>query len=127
MSDLIKKKATILEKWEGNTSAKKSRTSYASKFENLDSLLYEWFCQARAKSIPISGVFIQKKALHFSKELRIEDFKSSNGWLGRWNARHSVKGLKVCGESAGVNEDSVDDYRQRLPDILKDYDSKDVF
>ena len=49
------------------------------------------------------------KASKFAIDLGLTDFKASNGWLESWKSRHSVKGLKVSGDSAGVNPETVDD------------------
>lgn len=127
VSDILKKKVTFMEQWENNSSASKFRFNNSCKYDNLNDMVWEWFCKARGKNIPISGVLIQEKAMEFSKEIGLSEFKASNGWLDRWKTRHSVKGFKVCGESGGVSSETVEDYKQRLPEILQEYDSKDIF
>ena len=73
----------------------------------------------------VSGPIIQEKASKFA--MGLTDFKASNGWLESWKSHHSMKGLKVSGESAGVNQETVDDFKKRLPSITSSYRSEDVF
>jgi len=48
---------------------------------NVNDVMYDWFGAFRAKNISISGPILKTKALQVIKELEIENFKVSNGWL----------------------------------------------
>jgi hypothetical protein len=75
----------------------------------------------------VSGVLIQEKAAEFAKELELDDFKSSNGWLTRWKNRNTVKGFKVCGESAGVDLETVSDFKEHVKDMIQGYRDDNIF
>lgn len=121
--DILKKKDVYLHQWESNSNGQKQRFNSPAKFDKANELVFEWFGQARAKNINISGVLIQEKA----KEFAIENFKVFNGWLDRFKSKHLIKCFKVCGESASVNIETVDSYKERLPEIVSGYESKDIF
>ena len=70
----------------------------------------------------ISGPVFQTKAQELASELKHPDFKCSSQWLSHCKERHGIVFKNVCGESAGVDEESI----QRTA-LLKDYDAKDVF
>lgn len=53
------------------------------------------------------------------KELDISDFQSSRSLLDRWKERYSIKGLKLSGESARVNNDTVEEYKRTILDIAQ--------
>ena len=53
--------------------------------------MWEWFANARAKSIPVSGRMIQEKSLIFAEELGHSAFTASNGWLTRWQKHYNVR------------------------------------
>ena len=127
VGDILRKKDTYLEQFELNANSNKQRFNTNCKFFDINDVVWKWFSSARSKGIPISGPIIQEKALQFATELNIPDFKASNGWLDRWRTRYSVNAFKVSGESASVNQETVDDYRTRLPDITKDYSPNDIF
>ena len=52
----------------------------------------------------------------------MDNFSASNGWLCCFLARHAISSAVLCGEAGSVNQDTVDDWTRRLPDIIKDYD-----
>ena len=57
-------------------------------FDALDKAIYKWFMNSRKRNVPVSGTLLKKKAVHFAKELQIDDFKSPEGWLHRWKTRY---------------------------------------
>jgi len=56
----------------------------SGKFEKLEAILLEWFHQARAANLPVSGPILKAKAAEVAERLSIEDFGGSGGWLDRF-------------------------------------------
>ena len=54
------------------------------------------------------------------------DFKALNGWLHQWKTRNNIKQRSIAGESADVSVDADKSWRERLPEILKGYEVKDI-
>jgi hypothetical protein len=54
-------------------------------------------------------------------------FKGSNGWLNRFQSRHSVVFRTISGESAKVNTTTIDGWKQRLPTLIDKYNENDIF
>ena len=88
--------------------------------------MWDWFRQARDKPIPLSGPILQSKALEFASQLAIADFKASNGWLEKVKARHTIKAFAISGESAGVDLQTVDGFRSRIPEIGSEFEPCDI-
>ena len=42
-------------------------------------ILYDWYCLARQRLVPVSGPMLQEEALIIVRSLGINDFKASNG------------------------------------------------
>ncbi|XP_052240655.1 jerky protein homolog-like [Dreissena polymorpha] len=126
VSDILKKKNVYQEQWEKNASGSKFRFDNECKFDRLNELTWEWFSRKRAQNFPLSGPVIQEKASSFAKELGYHDFKGSSGWLTSWKSRYSVKAFKVSGESAGVDQQTVSDFKSRLPDIIQGYSLENI-
>ena len=55
------------------------------------------------------------------------DFKGTNGWLEKWKKRHNIRKVAVCGESGDVRGNTVDSWKERLPEILNDYEKEDIY
>ena len=80
----MRKRATYLQSCEDNQSRQRQRISRETELSNLNQLVFDFFRQARAKNIPITGGLLKAKAVEYALSLNIEGFKTSNGWLGSW-------------------------------------------
>lgn len=93
-----------------------------TQYDDLNRLVWEWFCSARAKGLPVSRTLLQSKALIFSLELNHDGFMASNGWLESFKARHNIRCAALSGEAADVDPTVVDDWEERLKTILEGYE-----
>ena len=55
-----------------------------------------------------------------------DNFCASNGWLECFQKCHNFSSAVLSGESADVNQDSVDDC-QRLPRLCDGFEPQDMF
>ena len=55
------------------------------------------------------------------------NFKGTNGWLERWKRRYNVQKVAVSGESGDVSGVTVSAWKERLPEILRGYDKKNLY
>jgi len=128
INSVIKNKAEILKQWEsGANGDRKIVTARRCLYPALNDKVYEWFCVARGKNIPLTGKMIQEKAILIAVELNLDDFTASNGWLNRFQARYNIKCSVLSGESADVNPEIIEDWSKRLSSICKNYDPADIF
>ena len=97
--------------------------------KHVDEVLFEWFTAQRAKHIPISGPLLQEKARQIAEELGNlpGEFKASNGWLEKFRKRHLILHRQISGESASVNTVTTEEWKNRLPNILRGYNDDDVY
>ncbi|XP_055308021.1 tigger transposable element-derived protein 6-like [Sitodiplosis mosellana] len=98
----------------------------SSKFETINELTYNWFTQALAKNLPVSGAVIQVKAKEIAIEIGEHDFKASNGWLEAFKSRHKLTFSSVCGESKDVQQQPVNDFLEKLPEMIAGYKIEDI-
>ena len=84
ISTWIKNKNKILSSLEKGQNAKR-RKLRAGAHETLDAAVFKWFLNMRSQNVPLSAGIIQEKASIYAKELNMENFKASDGWL-----RHSM-------------------------------------
>lgn len=126
-ADIIKNKDSLLKSWSTNADSSRKVKFRKSEFGAINDVVYNWFCAARAKNIPISGPLIQRKAIEVSQELKIENFKASNGWLEKFRARHSISHRVISGESNDVDLNVVNDWTCKIESICAGYDQKNIF
>ncbi|XP_067849374.1 MORC family CW-type zinc finger protein 3-like [Heptranchias perlo] len=101
---ILKRKAEILEAYEGNRDTARKRLCVRMEHGYLNLIMCRWFQHVQSQGIPVNGPIIQKAALHFAKELGIKDFKASNGWLRSFRSRNNISFETFCDESPGVNQ-----------------------
>ena len=127
LSTWIKNKDKIIKAFEGGDKQSQQRLT-VSNHDTLDRALYKWFVKVREEGIPISGTILREKALKYSEELGIDNFKASNGWLDRWKNRHGVTFKTVSGEAKSCTADMTASWEQTtLPTILTNYKLRDIY
>lgn len=99
-----------------------------SSFPQLEESMVQWLRNVRDKNIPVSGDIIREKAEKFAKDLGIDSFQASSGWLEKFKIRNGIVQRVLSGEGADVSEIACDEYRQRvLPALLEGYKPDDIF
>ena len=87
-----------------------------------------WLLIQRSENIPIHGKIIQEKTLEFPKELNLEMFQASDGWLHSWKPRYNISFKEVSGESKSVTPEMTAAWNETsLPTILSRYNLKDIY
>ena len=84
---IMKDKEAILEKWEQGERVDLKRKPRKCPYEELNKRAWDWFCECRRRSLPVSGKGIQDFALIESVKLGFENFSASNAWLESWQRR----------------------------------------
>ncbi len=130
VAQIIKNKESIMAMFSANASGSKIhsfKVSRVCEFEEVNKALYEWYLLACSKNIYPGGPQLIEKAKVIAEQLGIENFKGSNGWLGKWKARYNVKRFKICGESGDVQGATVDSWKERLPELIGCYTKENVW
>ena len=91
IQNIIAKKDLILEEWKrygGSPYRKRLKTRV--KYEEVNQETWEYFKQALAEGIPITGRTLKLKAKTVAETLGQDDFKASNGWLESFCKRNYI-------------------------------------
>ena len=128
LSTILKNREKIEECLANAGNGKGRKRHRATEFPEVEKAVYRWFVQKRDLQIPISGPFLQQKAIHFARALKYDSFTASNGWLSGFKKRHGIVFRTVSGESAAVDHETCDSWKDEvLPSLLKDYKPSDIF
>ena len=129
IAKILKNKDSILSTYEANlfeTTKHDSKMSRISEYAEINKALYEWYVPARSKNIFAGGPQIAEKGRQIAAALGRPEFKGSNGWLEKWKKRYNLKQFSICGESGEVRGQTVDSWKERLPEILQGYKKEDI-
>jgi transposase-like protein len=128
LSAIYSKKVDLKRRVSDQPSLLKKKRPRSCKYPQLEEAVALFIQEARAENVPLSGPIVQEKAKVFAARLGITNFEASNGWLTKFNIRNGITYKTICGESAAVNVEIADDWKTNvLPDLLKDYEAKNVF
>ena len=128
IADILKKKDAILELYSSNASKnQKVFRSKQSEYAELNKHLYDWYTLAVSKNIYPCGPQLAEKAKEIASVLGKTDFKASQGWLEKWKKRHYIKQITISGESGDVSGETVDSWKERLPELLEGYEPSNIW
>lgn len=118
----------LLADYESNAAAdRKHHKTGSIPNEDLEQHLLDWINDANSRLIGLSGGLIQERARKFAEQLGLHDFKGSNGWLEKFLKRHNLVCKTMSGERGDLNQETVSDWKARLPTICKDFEPQDIF
>ena len=124
---LMKQKEVIMTDWKCSENSSLKKKGKSEEYQDINNAIWRWFCMAREALIPVSGPMIQEEALQIALKLNVAEFTASNGWLEKWKNRHNVKQFSVAGEDGQVNAETLESWAERLPEIVKGYELKDIW
>ena len=126
VGSILKHKVEFFTADKENQGSARKRICVCSEHEELDQLVWQWFQKAQGMNLPISGPLIQERARTYSRSLNLE-FKGSNGWLQRFQDRHNIHICVISGVAGAVDKNTVDEWEQRLHDLLSGYNERDIY
>ncbi|XP_019624404.1 PREDICTED: tigger transposable element-derived protein 6-like [Branchiostoma belcheri] len=122
-----KNREEIMRQWECNSNPNRKRKREGKSGE-VEEALMRWFVNARAKNVPLSGPILMEKARQLAESLGDENFKPTDGWLGRWKQRNGIAFKRGHGEKKDADTQSAENWvRDVLPGILQEYDEDDIY
>lgn len=66
------------------------------------------------------------KAKDIAEHLGFPNFKASNGWLDQWK-KYIMSKMKMNGEAGEVSGETIDSWKERLPELLQGYSRRDIW
>ncbi|CAM1325478.1 Uncharacterised protein r2_g3438 [Pycnogonum litorale] len=102
INTIVSKGDKILAEYEGNRLKENRKCMRTAAHPELESVLFQWFQQVRAKNVPVTGPLLIEKAKEFANRLKIENFRVSTGWLDRFKDRYNIAFKTGRGMRIGV-------------------------
>uniref|UniRef100_A0A914VDN8 HTH CENPB-type domain-containing protein n=1 Tax=Plectus sambesii TaxID=2011161 RepID=A0A914VDN8_9BILA len=105
----------------------KRKRSKASKYDDLNQALTQWFHQVRVRNSLINGPIVMEKAKQLADMMEV-DFEPSIGWLGRWKENENITFHTVQGEKDAADVPGAEHWIQDvLPIALEGYAKRDIY
>ncbi|CAF4766247.1 unnamed protein product, partial [Rotaria sp. Silwood2] len=104
------------------------------KIQDLDSLVYKKLVDARQKNLVVHGLDIQRWGLKIAKEIKLDDFHASHGWLENFKSHHRLTSLKITNfvshhqvENREVIEKSKQNFILEFNKVSSHFKPSDIF
>ena len=105
----------------------RKRVKVEAKYEEIEKLVVEFLSLAREQGETVTGPMLRKMAQEEARMLEIDDFKASEGWLSCLKYRHGISAKVVSGEAKSVNFLTVENWKEELKVIIKDYKEGEIY
>ena len=126
--NILHDKESIKQRFEnGESLTRKISKAKKSPNEELNELVWLWYCHCLENKFPVNGPMIQEKAMEISMRLNLPDFMAWRGWLQRFKERRNIHEKVLQGERGEVDMNVVNDWTKRLPSLCEGYASRDIF
>ena len=89
-----------------------------------------WVARAMANSILLTGEILRQKWKDFADMVGVPDEERltlSDGWLEKYKGHTGLKQFKRHGEAGSVSLVDVDKERNRMKDLLQEYEPRNVY
>nr|XP_014095325.1 tigger transposable element-derived protein 6 [Bactrocera oleae]XP_014095331.1 tigger transposable element-derived protein 6 [Bactrocera oleae]XP_014095339.1 tigger transposable element-derived protein 6 [Bactrocera oleae]XP_014095347.1 tigger transposable element-derived protein 6 [Bactrocera oleae] len=126
-AEIKKNKETIRSKWESGVNVLQKRSFKKEGGSEIDKICFDWFTKAKSQSIPVSGPIVKQKAKEVAHKLGVSNFVASDGWLNKWRIRNNVAFKSISGKASNVNPIDVEQFKEKLPSLLRDYKPEDIY
>lgn len=130
VSNLLKNKEKILNAVKRNANPNRKRQRFG-KVAAIEEALLQWFYEARTLKVPINDLILSQKAEDIARELNINNFKVTNGWMCRWKKRNQISfkrnHVKIYDAAVEMMDKSMDNVSPYSPHIIQNYFTKCKF
>lgn len=127
IDNILKRRREWLEAYELNPIIPLKRKARSTRNDEINVLTWEWFKEATALVIPVTGTLLQDKALSFADQLGVSTFKASNGWLESFRKRHGISFSKTSNISGAADDGLVVNWKDGLPKLCEGYALRDTY
>ena len=104
------------------------------KIQDQNSLVYKKLVNARQKNFVVHDLYIQRWGFKIAKEIKLEGFHASHGWLENFKNRHRLTSLKITNfvshhqvENREVIEKSKQNFILEFKNVSSHFKPSEIF
>lgn len=100
---------------------------YPERFPGLDDAVMQWFLKMESRRAVITDQVIQEKARDIARELKIDKFCASSGWLEKFKKRHNIQQYQCHGEAASADSLNVVLAQETFAKLFRDTPADNIY
>ena len=126
LSKLLKKSEQV-EQALGEGCSADNKSMKTAKRPDIEKQMVEWINSTTSKNITISRAEMKTKWIAIAESLGVNNFTASNGYIERFIRRNNIALVKFRGEASTVSESTVENWKPKLQQLIKDYNAYDIY
>ena len=99
------------------------------KYHVINEILYSWYGKCTSVNVYPDGPLLQEEGMGIKRRLdkeKLAGFTASNRWLDSWKQTYGVRKKRLCGEAEEVSTTITQAWIERLPELCKDYEPRNI-
>ena len=130
-ANILKEEKKLREEYENfqGKGFKHIKRSSQQKYKPINEILYTWFKKCESCGIYVNGPLLVEEAMNIKESLNspeLASFTASNGWVEKWELSYGIKEKQISGESLDVPITTIESWMERMLELCKGYDDKDI-
>ena len=131
-SNVVKNEASLRAEYENfqGKGFKHLKRENHQKYNAINTILYKGSKKCESSGIYVSGSLLKEEAMNIKDLLNnpdLNDFKASEGWLDKWKLSYGIREKQISDESFNVSEVTVGSWMERLRELCKGCQLKDIW
>jgi hypothetical protein len=126
ISRIKKNREKVIKEFETEKSRNTKRFRNSS-YPEIDNALIEFIGKCNSYGLPTNINILKEKASEYGQRFGYNNFKASTGYINRFRERNCINYEKSHGEANSVPDSVCNDWLSKLPEIVKDYEPKNIF
>lgn len=127
LGKLVKKEEELRREASEDEQGPAQKRNRYGKDKDIEAALLQFYHWAHDRNIPLNGPLLMEKAAKIAEVAGV-NFTPTVGWFARWKKRNGLVFATLRGEAAEADTSRADDFLKKdWPDLLKQFQPKDVF
>lgn len=124
---ILKNKEKIIKAYEESNVSTSRKHLKTTPYPEMDKYLINVISQCNSQGISVLQPVIVNAARNFAKKNGIDKFVGGSGHFYKFQKRNGIVLEKIHGEAGSVSKDVIDDWIKKLPELIKDYEPRNIF
>lgn len=103
------------------------RITKGSRYQELNDKLWDWIQTIESFGAVYSEKILKEKALQIAKEMNIDEFRATNGWLYSFKSAHNINCKILSGEASNYTKQNFTEFYELTNKKMSEYAPENIY